>query len=44
MPEGCVSQLLACEKQLRGELKDLLMEYCEVFPTELSKRVSPTEG
>ena len=41
MPEGCVMQLLACDEQYRGELKFLLKEYREVFPTELSKIVLP---
>ena len=27
MPEGCVMQLLACDKQYRDELKILLKEY-----------------
>ena len=44
MPEGCVSQLLACDKQCRGELKALLMEYREVFPLELPKIVPPNQG
>ena len=44
MPEGCVSQLLACDEQYRGELRTLLMEYREVFPTELPKRVLPNQG
>ena len=41
MPEGCVLQLLACDEQYRGELKTLLIEYREVFSTEIHKRVSP---
>ena len=44
MPEGCVSQLLACDKQYRGELKAILMEHREVFPMELPKRVPPNRG
>ena len=41
MPKGCIAQLLAYDKQHRGELKSLLMETKEVFPTELPKRVPP---
>ena len=37
-------QLLACDEQYRGELKTLLKEYREVFPTELPKRVPPNRG
>ena len=44
MSEGCVSQLLACDEQYRGKLKALLMEYREVFPMELPKRVPPNRG
>ena len=44
MPEGCVTKLLACDKQYRGELKTLLKEYREVLPTELPKRVPSDRG
>ena len=44
MPEGCISQLLACDEQYRGKLKTFLMEYREVFTTELPKRVPPNRG
>ena len=44
MPEGCVMQLLAHNKQYRGELKTFLKEYREVFPTELPKRVPLNRG
>ena len=44
MPKGCITQLLACDKQYRGELKTLLKEYREVFPMELPKRVPPNHG
>ena len=44
MLEGCVIQLLACEKQYRSELKSFLLEYKEVFPTELPKRVPFNRG
>ena len=41
MPEGCVMQLLACDKQYWVELRTLLMEYIDVFPMELPKRFPP---
>ena len=44
MPKGCVMQLLACDKQYKGELKTLLKEYREVFLAELPKRVLPNRG
>ena len=44
MPKGCVTKLLACDEQYRGELKTLLKEYREAFPTELPKRVPPNRG
>ena len=44
MPEGCVSQLLAYDKQYRGKLIAFLMEYKEVLPMELPKRVTPNCG
>ena len=44
MPEGCVTQFLACDEQQRGELKSLLMKYGEVFPVKLPKRVPPNHG
>ena len=44
MPKGCVTQLLACDKQYRGELKTSLKEYREVFSTELPKIVPPNHG
>ena len=44
MPEGFVMQLLACNEQDRGELKTLLKEYREVFPTELPKKVLSNHG
>ena len=44
IPEECITQLLAYDKQHRGELKSLLMEYKEAFPTELPKRVPPNRG
>ena len=37
-------QLLACDKQYRGELKALLKECREAFSTELPKRVPPNRG
>ena len=43
MPEGCVTQLLDCDEQYRGELKTLLKEYREVFPMELPE-FHPTVG
>ena len=44
MPEGCLSQLLAWDEQYRGDLKALLMEYREMFPMELPKKVPPIQG
>ena len=44
MPKGLVMQLLACDKQYRGELKTFLKEYREVFSAELPKRVPPNHG
>ena len=44
MPEGCVMQLLAYDKQYRGDLKTLLKEYREVSHMELPKRVPPKCG
>ena len=44
MPEGCVTQLLACDEQYRGALRNLLIEYREIFPIELPKRVPPNRG
>ena len=44
MPKGCVTQLLACDEQYRGELKTLLKEYREVFPIELPKRALSNRG
>ena len=44
MPEGCVSQLLACEEEHRSQLKQLLKTYKDVFPTELPKHVPPNRG
>ena len=41
MLKGCVSQLLACDEQYRGELKTLLMKYIKMLPTELPKRAPP---
>ena len=37
-------QLLAYDEPYRGELKTLLKEYREVFPTELPKRVLTNRG
>ena len=44
MSEGCVPQLLACDEQHRDELISLLMEYKDVFPTKLFKRLPPNRG
>ena len=44
MLEGCLSQLLACNKQYKGDLKALLMEYRQVFPTVLPNKVPPNQG
>ena len=44
MPKGCITQLLARDEQFKSELKSLLMEYMEVFPTELPKRVPLNHG
>ena len=44
MPKGCVTQLLACDKQYKGELKTFLKEYREVFPTELPKSILNYRG
>ena len=41
MPERCVTEFLACNEQHRCELISLLMEYKDVFLTELPKRVLP---
>ena len=38
MPKGCVIQLLACNKQYKGELKTLLKENRDVFPIEVPRR------
>ena len=44
MPEGCVSQLLACKEEYRSQLKTLLKTYKDVFPTALPKHVPPNWG
>ena len=44
MPEGCISQLLACDEQYRVNLQALFMVYREVFPIELPKKVPPNQG
>ena len=44
MPEGCVAQVMGCAEEHRSELKTLLMQYKDVFPTALPKRVPPNRG
>ena len=44
MPKGCATKLFACEEWHMGELKSLLVEYKDVFPSELPKRVPPNRG
>ena len=44
MPEGCVSQLLACKEEYQSPLKMLLKTYKDLFPTALPKHLPPNQG
>ena len=44
MAAGYLTQLLASDEQHRGKLQALLLEYRELLPMELAKRVPPNSG
>ena len=44
MPEGCIALVMGCAEEHRSELKALLTQYKDVFPTALPKRVPSNRG
>ena len=44
MPEGCIAQVMGRAEEHRSELKTLLMQHKDVFPTTLPKWVPPNRG